>query len=130
MMGRLGINVREEQGMAYYAYSQLAANRLPGPWVLVAGVNPANVDRAIESMLHEVERMRSEAVPAEELEDCKRYMTGSLPIQLETNDGVAGVLVDMEWYGLGLDYVQRYAGIIQQSDGVPGAGGRPEVPQS
>ena len=48
MMGRLGDNVRERQGMAYYAYSQLAASRQNGMWLAVAGVNPANVDRAIE----------------------------------------------------------------------------------
>jgi zinc protease len=60
----------------------------------------------------EVERLRQEPVPADELQDCKRYLTGSLPIQLETNEGVAGVLVDIEWHGLGLDYVQRYKSII------------------
>jgi zinc protease len=112
MMGRLGLNVREEQGMAYYVYSQLAANKLPGPWALAAGVNPANVSRAIDSMLVEVRRLRDERVPEAELEDSKRYLTGSLPIQLETNDGVAGILVDLEWYGLGLDYVRRYISMV------------------
>jgi zinc protease len=112
MMGRLGANVRERLGMAYYVYSQLAANRLPGPWAVVAGVNPANVDRTIQAMLEEVQRMRDERVPEDELEDSKRYLTGSLPLQLETNDGVAGILVDLEWYGLGLDYVRRYRDIV------------------
>jgi zinc protease len=110
--GRLGMNVREKQGMAYYVYSQLAANKLPGPWALAAGVNPINVERAIQSMLDEINRLRDERVPADELEDSKRYLTGSLPIQLETNDGVAGILVDLEWYGLGLDYVQRYTDLV------------------
>jgi zinc protease len=112
MMGRLGENVREEQGMAYYAYSRLSANRDPGAWAAIAGVAPENVERAFRAMLAEVERLRQEPVPADELQDCKRYLTGSLPIQLETNEGVAGVLVDVEWHGLGLDYVQRYKGII------------------
>jgi len=113
MMGRLGDNVREEQGMAYYAYSRLSANRDPGTWAAVAGVAPDNVERALRAMLAEVERLRDEPVPEAELQDSKRYLTGSLPIQLETNDGVASVLVDIEWHGLGLDYVQRYKGIIE-----------------
>ena len=47
MMGRLGANVRERQGMAYYAYSAgSAADREPGTWAAIAGVNPANVERA------------------------------------------------------------------------------------
>ncbi len=113
MMGRLGTNVRERQGMAYYAYSQLAANRQSGMWLAIAGVNPANVERAIGSMLDEVHRLADERTPEDELADCKRYLTGSLPLQLETNDGVASILVDIEWHGLGLDYVQRYTGIIE-----------------
>jgi zinc protease len=112
MMGRLGMNVRERQGMAYYAYSQLAANKATGLWLAIAGVNPANVERAIGAMLQEAARLADERVPEDELSDCKRYMTGSLPLQMETNDGVASLLVDMEWHALGLDYVQRYINII------------------
>jgi zinc protease len=114
MMGRLGENVREEQGMAYYAYSRLSANRDPGTWAAIAGVAPDNVDRALKAMLAEVLRLREEPVPEAELHDCKRYLTGSLPIQLETNDGVATILVDIEWHGLGLDYLQRYKDIMDR----------------
>ena len=112
MMGRLGVNVREHQGMAYYAYSQLAANKDMGLWLAIAGVNPANVERAMASMLQEVQRLADERVPEDELEDCKHYLTGSLPLRLETNDGVASLLADIEWQELGLDYLQRYTGII------------------
>lgn len=113
MMGRLGVNVRERQGMAYYAYSRLSADREPGSWAAIAGVNPANVDRAIRAMLDEIKRLCDEPVPADELEDSKRYVTGSLPLQLETNDGVASLLVDLEWHELGLDYLSRYPGIMR-----------------
>lgn len=112
MMGRLGVNVRERNGMAYYAYSRLSADRHPGTWTAAAGVNPANVERALAAILDEIRRLRAEPVPAAELEDSKRYLTGSLPLQLETNDGIASVLVDLEWQQLGLDYVGRYIGII------------------
>jgi zinc protease len=113
MMGRLGENVRERQGMAYYAYSRLRADKEPGMWAAVAGVAPANVERAIRAMLVEVQRLCDQLVPEDELQDSKRYLTGSLPLQLETNDGVASLLVDMEWLGLGLDYLQRYPAIIE-----------------
>jgi zinc protease len=112
MMGRLGMVVRERNGMAYYAYSRLSVDRHPGVWTAAAGVNPANISRALEAILTEIRRLRDEPVPADELEDSKRYLVGSLPLQLETNDGVASLLVDLEWQQLGLDYVQRYADII------------------
>jgi zinc protease len=47
------------------------------------------------------------------LADNKAYITGSLPLQLETNGGVAGIIIRMERYGLGLDYLQRYVGLIK-----------------
>jgi zinc protease len=112
LMGRLGENVRERLGMAYYAYSRVSGDREPGTWVTIAGVNPANVERARQAMLDEVKRLQDDLVPEEELDDCKSYLTGSVPLQLETNDGVASLLADIEWHELGLDYLERYPGII------------------
>ena len=45
--GRLGDSIRERQGMAYYVFSSFDANVVEGPLIVRAGVNPANVDRAI-----------------------------------------------------------------------------------
>lgn len=112
LMGRLGTTVRDEQGLAYYAYSRLEAGLGPGPWTAVAGVNPRNLDRAIESILAEIRRLGETEVSPKELEDAKAYMTGSLPLRLETNEGVAQALLDIELHQLGLDYLQRYASLV------------------
>lgn len=112
MGGRLGDTVRDEQGMAYYVYSRLTAHLGPGPWRVATGVNPANVDRAIGTIVAEIHRIQDELVSEDELDDAKAYMTGSLPLVLETNEGVASTLLDMEFYDLGLDYLQRYPNII------------------
>jgi zinc protease len=113
MMGRLGERVREEQGLAYYCYSSHDSERHSGVWLAEAGVNPANVHQAIESILGEFDRLGSEPVTAEELADSQAYMTGVLPLTLETNAGVAVRLLDMEWFGLGLDFLQRYRSQIE-----------------
>ncbi len=113
MMGRLGDEIRDEQGLAYYVYSQLDAGLGAGPWVAVAGVNPANVERTVDGILNEVRRLRDEPVKADELADSQSLLTGSLPLRLETNEGIAGSLLEIERYALGLDYLQRYAGLIR-----------------
>jgi len=113
MMGRLGNSVRDEQGLAYYVYSSLQAGLGAGPWQVIGGVNPANVERAIEGILHEIRRLRDERVPAQELADSQSFLTGSLPLRLETNEGLLGAILDMERYALGLDYLQRYARLVQ-----------------
>jgi zinc protease len=112
MMGRLGTSVRVKQGLAYYVYSRLEAGLGAGPWLAHAGVNPANVERAIDGILHEVRRLRDEPVPGDELADSQSYLTGIMPLQLETNEGVASVILDMERYELGLDYLERYADLV------------------
>jgi zinc protease len=112
MMGRLGTRVREEQGLAYYAYSSLMTEMVGGVWVAGAGVNPANVDAAIASIEDEFARIGEDAVAAEELADSQAYLTGVLPLTLETNEGVAGTLLSMEWFDLGLDYLLRYTDLI------------------
>lgn len=114
MMGRLGDNVREKQGLAYYAYSALEAGEGPGPWMAIAGVSPATVARTIDSIVHEIDRMREELVADEELTDSQAFMTGVLPLRLETNQGVADTLSDIERFGLGLDYLNRYPDFINQ----------------
>ncbi len=112
LMGRLGTNVRDKLGLAYYSYSRVEGGVGAGPWSLVAGVNPANVERAVEAMRVEIRRIRDRVVGSKELADNKAFVTGTLPLRLETNDGVAGTLLDMEFYELGLDYLERYKDMI------------------
>ncbi len=112
LSGRLGTTVRDQQGLAYYVYSSLDAAIGPAPWDVRAGVNPANLERAIELILAEIARMRRELVTEEELADSKSYLTGVLPLSLETNVGVTRLLQRIEMFDLGLDYLDRYPGLI------------------
>ncbi|MDX1991421.1 MAG: pitrilysin family protein [bacterium] len=112
MMGRIGDVVREQGGMAYYAYSRLDGGLGPGAWSISAGVNPANIDRALELSINELRRLTTELVSDEDIEDNKSYFTGRLPLQLESNEGIASTLLSMETYQLGLDYLIRYPGLI------------------
>ena len=114
MMGRLGENVREKQGLAYYAYSAVESGEGPGSWMAVAGVNPANVERTISSVLEEIVRMRDELIPEDELADSQAFMTGILPLRLETNQGVADTISDMERFNLGLDFLNHYPTFIKE----------------
>ncbi len=108
LMGRIGDVVREEAGLAYYAHSSLGGGIGPGPWRVVAGVNPGNVEQAIQLCRQEIRRFTTEPVENEELADVKANFIGSLPLQLESNEGMARALVHIERHGLGLDYYQRF----------------------
>lgn len=111
--GRIGLNVRDKEGMAYYARTSLSGNLGPSPWTVYAGVNPANVDKAVDLILAEVSRFRDEPVTDQELADAKAYLTGTLPLQLETNEGNASLLLEAHLYQLGDDFIARYPELIR-----------------
>ena len=112
MFGRLGEYVRDELGLAYYVYSRLDAGFGPGPWSVRAGVNPVNIDRCLEAIATVSRRLLREPVSEQELGDAKSFLVGSMPLRLETNEGLAATIISIESFGLGLDYVQRYPQII------------------
>ncbi len=112
MMGRVGEAVRQQAGLAYYAYSGISGGLGPGPWSVAAGVNPVNVDQAIDLIQSEIRRFVTDPVTAEELSDNQSSYIGRLPLALESNAGVASALLNLERYDLGLDYYRRYADLI------------------
>lgn len=113
LSGRVGARVREQLGLAYYVYSSLDASKGAGPWSVSGGVNPKNVDRALEAIAVEIKNLLEQGVTAEELSEAQDFLTGYLALRLETNDGVASSLNDIEFFNLGLDYIERYPGIIR-----------------
>ena len=113
LFGRLGTNLRDELGIAYYAYSSLDARTAGGMWSINVGVNPSNLARAVEGVRHEMDRLRTEPFPAGEIENGKTNQVGSLVVSLERNAEVASELHRMEYYGLGMDFLERYGEIIQ-----------------
>jgi zinc protease len=110
--GRLGDNIRERQGMAYYVYSAFDANPAAGPLLIRAGVNPANVERTIASIDEELRKLAAEGVTAQELSASRTYLVGSMPRTLETNAGIAQFLQAGELFGLGLDYDVRLPSLL------------------
>jgi len=114
MMGRIGEVVREQAGLAYYASTSLNAWIESGSWEVSAGVNPANTQRAIDLIRSEIERFVREPVSAEELENSQANYIGRLPLSLESNAGVAGAILNLERFQLGLDYYLRYPERVQR----------------
>ncbi len=114
LMGRIGDVVREKSGLAYYAYSSLSAGVGPGAWTVNAGVNPSNVKKAIGLIEKELIRFVTHGVTAEELADSQANFIGRLPLSLESNGGVANVLLNIERYNLGMDYYRQYADMVRR----------------
>ncbi len=113
LFGRLGRSLRDDLGLAYYAFSSLDARSAGGMWSIGVGVNPSNLARAVDGARAEMGRLRSEPFAAQEVSDGKDNQIGSLTVSLERNAEVAAELHRMEHYGLGMDFLERYPEIIQ-----------------
>jgi zinc protease len=113
MYGRLGESVRKDEGLVYYIGSRFEGGIGPGAWYIYAGANPKWVDRVVEVSLAEVRRIRDRKVRPQELQDNQSWFIGSLPLQMETNEGVANQIVSMARYDLGLDYLLHYPELVR-----------------
>jgi zinc protease len=109
---RLYANIREERGWAYDVHSELLAQRHPGSFLVSLQTRPETAAPAIREIEREIRRMRDELVPETELADAKTHLTGSFPMRLETTGQLAHLLTAVEFFGLGLDYPERYPRLI------------------
>ena len=114
LYGRLGKNVREERGLAYYSYSVVQARLYSGNLSIFAGVNPRNVEKAIEGITEEISRISTESLSENELAGAKKNAVGSLSISLDTSIERVNIIHDMEYYNLGNDYLDKYHEILSQ----------------
>ena len=109
---RLSQNLREAHGYTYGASSGFGMRRGAGPFTAGAAVVTAKTDSAVIEFFREIEKIRAEAVPADELELTKRYLTLGLPQQLETTGQIASSIAELVIYGLPLDYYDDYVSRI------------------
>jgi len=111
--GRLAENIRERQGMAYYAFSSFDPSLGPGPLVIRAGVDPNNVERAVAAIDAEVGGLGRDGATEKELAETQQFLIGSIPRMLETNQSIASFLQTAEFFGLGLDYDRRLPALLR-----------------
>jgi zinc protease len=105
---RLFMNLREEKGYTYGAYSNLDARRLAGTFRATAEVRTPVTGASLHEFFYELNRIRDEAVSAEELKNAKAYLSGVFPIRIETQDGLIDQLVSIRMYNLPSDYLETY----------------------
>ena len=89
---RLFLGVREEAGLAYDVHSFQSDYADAGTLQIYAGVDPADLSKALAAILVELVRMRDEAVPGSELEKARNYVTGRMELRLEESRNMASWL--------------------------------------
>ena len=105
---RLFTILREQKSWTYGSYAALRRNRGLGYWQATFEGRTEVSDSALLELLHQIDRLRTEAIPDSELTATKGFLIGSFPLTIETPRQIAGVVTTARLLGLPPDYVQRY----------------------
>ncbi|MEK6684301.1 MAG: pitrilysin family protein [Nitrospirota bacterium] len=109
---RLMTNLRDNQGLAYSINSHFQAGAFPGSFSVSLQTRNAAAQQAIDGVLAELRKIRTLPVTDRELGETQAYLIGSFPLRMDTSAKIAGLLAQIEYYNLGLDYAERYPKLI------------------
>ncbi len=105
---RLNNNLREDKAYTYGARAYLASDPLIGEFRAYASVRNEVTDSSLTQFLYEMERLRTELVPEEELQLVKNYLSGSFGRSLERPQTLARFALNIARYNLPQNYYETY----------------------
>jgi predicted Zn-dependent peptidase len=107
---RLFLNLREEKGYTYGVYSNLIARKYAGPWTAGGDLRTEVTDGAMTEFLRELNRIRDEKVPENELEAARRSVVARFALSLESPEQLIGYAITRKAYNFPADYWDKYPG--------------------
>ena len=105
--------VREKRGLAYSVYTYLYPLDRAG--ILLGGVATKNeaVSQSITVIKDELGRMATNGPTPEELDNAKRYLTGSYALRFDSSVKIANTLLWLQIEDLGIDYIAKRNAMVE-----------------
>jgi zinc protease len=113
---RLFLDLREEKGLTYGAYSYFRSGTYPGPWMASTEVRTAVTDQAMQALVDNFKKIQEQKVPEGELDDARRSIVASFALSLEYPTGLLDDWLTVKYYGLPQDYWDRYPAAVAKVD--------------
>jgi zinc protease len=113
-VSRLMDQIRDNLGLTYGIHSHFEAREFPGAFEISLETKNQNTNQAVAEIMKELKKFLEKGVTASELAEAKAYLTGSFPLRMDTNAKTVKLLSAIEFYGLGLDYPEKYPQLINQ----------------
>jgi zinc protease len=105
---RLFLDLREEKGYTYGAYSYFRSDIYPGPWIASTEVRTAVTDGSMAALMDEFKKIRNEDVPDQELDEARRAIVSSFALSLESPSTLLNAWLTVDYYKLPQDYWDNY----------------------
>ena len=104
--------VRSEHGLAYTVDSGFEPGKFQGAFTISLQTKNQSSNQAIDLILQQIREIQEKPVSDAELDSAKKFLIGSFPLGLERQSAIASFMLQVEFYGLGLDYADRYSKLI------------------
>lgn len=105
---RLFMNLREEKGYTYGAYSSFDTRKQAGNFSATAEVRTSVTGDSLKEFFFELDRIQTAKVSDKELSDAKNFLTGVFPLRAETQEGLTNLITSQQLFNLSADYLQTY----------------------
>ena len=112
----LNTELRIKSGLTYGAASGFSRGTVAGPFAIRSFTQTDTTGQALDLTLETLEKLKHEPLPPEMLESARAYVLGQFPLQFETAAHWAAALSDLEFYGLGKDYIEDYGPALAKVD--------------
>ena len=109
---RITRNLREDKGYTYSPYSVIWSHGGTAYWVETADVTTKDTGNSLKEIFDEIERLRAEPPPADELEGIKQNIAGLFVLRNSSRQGVVNQLEYVDEHGLGERYLTDYVGNV------------------
>lgn len=114
LSSRLGLRVRDTEGLTYGINARASAGRWAGPFAISLTVAPENLKRAVASARAVTREFVNGGITEKEMTDEKQSRTGKFKVDLASNAGIAGALDMAESYGFGIAYLDEYPAKVER----------------
>ncbi|HZO80177.1 MAG TPA: pitrilysin family protein [Candidatus Binataceae bacterium] len=105
--------VRSKAGLAYGISSSFETGKFPGSFTVVTQTKNRSSNEALRLILAQLREIQEHPVSDAELASAKKYLIGSFPLKIDRQSAIASFMLQVELYGLGLDYADRYPKLIE-----------------
>jgi predicted Zn-dependent peptidase len=112
----LNTELRIKSGLTYGASSRFTRSTVPGEFAIQSFTQTDDTGKAIDLALETLDKLKHDALDPTMLESARAYVLGQYPLRLETAAHWAAALADLEFYGLGKDFIEGYAPALSKVD--------------
>lgn len=108
LVSRLSDEIREKRGLSYSVYSYFSPLRRKGPFIMGMQTRNAQTNEGIGLLQSTLRDYLQQGMKASELKSSRMNITGGFPLRIDSNKKIVGYLAMIGFYGLPLDYLDRF----------------------